>query len=303
MHYSFAQLAMLFFIYGFLGWCVEVAFAACKEGRFVNRGFLNGPICPIYGFGVVLVVLMLEPFGGSMPMLFLGSIAVTTAIEFAAGFLLEKLFHARWWDYSDMPLNIGGYICPLFSLLWGLACLIVVRFVHPPIMWMLFKIPDWLMNVLLSLLSALILTDVAATVAAIRKLNDKLKRLTEIAAELHALSDEIGMRISSHTLNVKNRVEDSDGLHRLETLKVETQARVDQRRREVSGHFEHTKETARSRIAALREHFASVMNEKIFGQTRLLNAFPGMRSKHHQEALNALRKSLAKRRDNKKRKS
>ena len=302
MNYTIAQLILLFFIYSFLGWCVEVAFAACKEGRFVNRGFLNGPLCPIYGFGVVLVVLMLEPFGGSLPMLFLGSIAVTTAIEFAAGFLLEKLFHAKWWDYSDMPMNIGGYVCPLFSLMWGLACLIVVRFVHPPILWMVHRVPDWLMTVLLSVLLSLIFADIAATVAAIRKLNDKLKRLSEIAAEMHALSDEIGMKISARTLHLKNRVEDSEGVQRLEALKSETEARFDQKKREVSEHLEHTRETAKGRIAALRERFSSVVDEKTFGQTRLLNAFPGLRSVHHQESLNVLRRSLAKRRARKKKK-
>ena len=72
MDNTFAQLALFFFIYGFLGWCVEVAFAAVKESRFVNRGFLNGPICPIYGFGVVSVVLLLRPLAHSLPLLFLG---------------------------------------------------------------------------------------------------------------------------------------------------------------------------------------------------------------------------------------
>lgn len=92
----FLRLALLFFIYAFLGWCTEVAFAACKEGRFVNRGFLNGPVCPIYGFGVVGVALALRPVMDSLPLLFLGSVVITSLIEFVTGFVLEKVFHAKW---------------------------------------------------------------------------------------------------------------------------------------------------------------------------------------------------------------
>ena len=81
MNYALSELVLLFFVYGFLGWCTEVAFAAFKSGRFVNRGFLNGPICPIYGFGVLLVLLLLEPVKDHFFLLFLGSVIVTTALQ------------------------------------------------------------------------------------------------------------------------------------------------------------------------------------------------------------------------------
>ena len=83
----------IFFIYAFLGWCTEVSFAALKTGHFVNRGFLNGPVCPIYGFGVVIVLRFLEPLKGSFPLLFLGAVVLTSALEWLTGLGLEKLFH------------------------------------------------------------------------------------------------------------------------------------------------------------------------------------------------------------------
>ncbi|HVI41432.1 MAG TPA: putative ABC transporter permease, partial [Anaerovoracaceae bacterium] len=118
------NLTCYFIIYAFLGWCTEVVYAAAKTGQFVNRGFLNGPYCPIYGFGVLFVIYLLHPVIDNLLYIFLGSVLITSAIELAGGYILEEIFHQKWWDYSDMPLNIGGYICLFFSLMWGLACLV-----------------------------------------------------------------------------------------------------------------------------------------------------------------------------------
>ena len=93
-----------FVIYAFLGWCCEVIFAALKTGKFVNRGFLNGPVCPVYGFGMLLVIGMQVFLLGSSDnifTLFAGSFVLTSAIEFLTGFVLERVFHDKWWDYSD----------------------------------------------------------------------------------------------------------------------------------------------------------------------------------------------------------
>ena len=122
-----------FFLYAFLGWCAEVAFAACKTGRLVNRGFLNGPVCPIYGFGMLAAVTALGPVRGSLPALFFGGGLLATALELVGGWALMTLFHARWWDYSDKPFNLGGYICLRFSLLWGLGVTAVMRLVDPAV--------------------------------------------------------------------------------------------------------------------------------------------------------------------------
>ena len=100
-----------FFAFSFLGWCAEVVFAALRERRFVNRGFLNGPFCPIYGFGVVLMDFLLRPFGGNLAVLLVGSMLVGSGLEWVVGFLLEKVFHQKWWDYSDQPHNLNGYVC------------------------------------------------------------------------------------------------------------------------------------------------------------------------------------------------
>lgn len=97
------QLLWLFFIYAFLGWCTEVAYAALDTGKLVNRGFLNGPLCPIYGCGMAAVLTLLLPLQDNLLILFAGGMLLTTLIELVGGWALKTLFHTTWWDYSTSP--------------------------------------------------------------------------------------------------------------------------------------------------------------------------------------------------------
>ncbi|WP_412585469.1 putative ABC transporter permease [Hominenteromicrobium sp.] len=138
---TFYDLLWYFTIYSFLGWCSEVIFATVTTGKFVNRGFLNGPVCPIYGFGMSLVLLVLLPFSDNIPLLFIGGALLTSAIELVGGWALKKFFHTTWWDYSNQPFNLGGYICLKFSILWGLCVVVVIRIVHTAIASLVHWIP------------------------------------------------------------------------------------------------------------------------------------------------------------------
>ncbi len=123
----------MFFYFCFwsvIGWAIEVVDMTIETGEFQNRGFLNAPFCPIYGFGVILVYGLLSPIENPF-ILFFTSMILCTIIEFVVGFGLEKVFHNRWWDYSHMKFNFMGYICLRNSLLWGGGCVIVVKYVQP----------------------------------------------------------------------------------------------------------------------------------------------------------------------------
>ena len=319
MDNSILDVVLMFFIYAFLGWCTEVAFAACKNGHFVNRGFLNGPICPIYGFGLVGVVLMLKPMQGNLLMLYIGSFLLTSLIELITGFLLEKLFHAKWWDYSKMPLNIGGYVCLLFSLIWGAACLGIVEWVHPLIESAVTHLPDALIIILDSIFVLTLIVDLSATLASIRKLSDRLEKLTEIAAEIHRMSDEIGSGIADKTINAKERLDEistdieqkkADAKERIEEISADIEAKkadAKERIEDIGSEFANKTQAARSRInevrdenerklAELKEKFEAVSMRHYFGEHRLLEAFPNMRSNAHDEALDRLREKLKQKR-------
>lgn len=138
---------------------------------FVNRGFLNGPWCHVYGFGVVIVLAFLEPLKSNLLLLFLSSVVLTSALEWATGFVLEKIFHQRWWDYSDQPFNLNGYICLRFSIAWGLACLFVVKLLHPSVLLVIRLVPRGLGWTLLAFRPLSWRWTLAATVRTIAKLN------------------------------------------------------------------------------------------------------------------------------------
>jgi uncharacterized membrane protein len=181
-----------FFLYGFIGWGVEVVYAAIKTHKLVNRGFLCGPICPIYGFGMVGLIysvsLIPMPDSGSMSavaIFFIGMI-LTTAIELVGGWALFKTYHIRWWDYSNMKFNLGGYICPQFSLLWGLGSVLMIKVVHPLLARGSSPMPFNIMLIVDVVLLVLFVVDVAASTAAAIGLNKYLREIDELRAKLEA---------------------------------------------------------------------------------------------------------------------
>ena len=117
-----------FLVFSFLGWCAEVIFYAFKEHRFVNRGLARGPICPIYGVGISLSYLMLRDVESFLALVLL-SMALTTLVEALVGVLTHKMLGVRLWDYSCEKGNIGGYVCPRFSLIWGVISALIIRLI------------------------------------------------------------------------------------------------------------------------------------------------------------------------------
>ena len=207
MGYTWVQMGWIVLIYSCLGWCCEVAFAALKTGKFVNRGFLNGPVCPIYGFGVLSVVLVLEPVKDNLLLLFFGSMVFTSLLEFIAGFAMERIFHDKWWDYSNNPFNIKGYICLEFSIIWGIACVLVVDIIHPIIMKLVNALPHTLGLWLMGALYVLLVTDAVLTLVELLKLPKRFKAMEELEAAITAVSDAMGENIYDSVERGRQRCE------------------------------------------------------------------------------------------------
>ena len=213
MPQNFYELVWIFIIYAFIGWCTEVSYAALDTGKFVNRGFLNGPYCPIYGCGVVIVVAILTPLKENLLILFAGSFLLTSVLEYITGYILEKVFHNKWWDYSDKPFNIKGYVCLKFSIYWGLACTFIMDIIHPIIYAAIRFIPCVLGVVLLSIIMCVFAADCIITVTTILKFNKRLKVMDEMAASIHRLSDEIGENIYENVTDVIEKSEKFQETH------------------------------------------------------------------------------------------
>ena len=186
---------MMFFIYGFVGWVVEVIYYGITEGHFINRGFLNGALCPVYGIGFYCVIWLFRPFLDSFPMLFFGSAIVCTTVELIAGVLLYAIFRLRWWDYSDYRFNFKGFICLRFAIYWGLACSLGMYMLHPAVMRCIEFIPPYARHIALLLLIINTVIDIIVTVTAIVGFNKKVRFLKNVSGVYRMPSDKIGSSI------------------------------------------------------------------------------------------------------------
>lgn len=205
--YNLYELSFFFIIYAILGWCLEVVYEAVDQGKFINRGFLNGPYCPIYGVGVIIVTVVLNPLKDNIVILYLGSVILTTVLEFVTGFVLEKIFAQKWWDYSNEHFNIKGYICLKFSLLWGVACLITVRMIHPLIERFVRWIPHIAGIILLIILFMGFLSDFIITVLGIMKIKKRIKLLEGISIEMRKVSDRAGEKLYGAVEEIREKNE------------------------------------------------------------------------------------------------
>lgn len=144
-----------FFIYSFLGWAWESAYVSIKNKKLVNRGFINGPLCTIYGAGAVTIYLLLRPFEKNLALLYLGGVITATALEYVTGWIMETVFHTRWWDYSNKKFNLHGYISLASSLLWGAFSILLFKLLQPFVSWITSLYPQSIGEVILAVVSVL----------------------------------------------------------------------------------------------------------------------------------------------------
>ncbi len=196
------QAVIYFYIYSFLGWIYESALVSFREKHWDNRGFLIGPICPIYGAGGLLYALIGTRL--SIPVTFLVCMISSAVLEYVTGFLLEKLFHASWWDYSNMPLNLNGYICLPASLLFGVMGVLVSHFIQPVVAIPVEYLPTWLASIAALVLVGFTSADLTVTVSTLSDFVDKLREIETLVNK--AIDDkykELESSVSGTIRNVK----------------------------------------------------------------------------------------------------
>ncbi len=194
-----ALIAIYFFFYSALGWLVESIYCSIAAGKIINRGFLTGPICPIYGTGAVVMTLVLAPLKEYPILVFIVGLVVCDIVEFATSYIMEKLFHARWWDYSNKWLNIQGRICFRHSMYWGIASVLFIYFVHPNIGEKIFSdMPAKYLYIILAVILVIFAFDLANAVRKamdIKAMMDKLKKLRDnITAKYEESSESAAKR-------------------------------------------------------------------------------------------------------------
>jgi len=288
---TYYQMASYFLIYSFLGWCTEVVYQALKRGKIINRGFLNGPVCPVYGVGVLAVFTFTKSVLPALTamsesritgdnrlsdllILFLLGMALATAVELVAGYLLDVCFHARWWDYSNVPLNFRGYICLRFSVIWGLAIVFVVKIIQPVMeSEKSLHLPEKYGWPLIAVLYLVYLADFIVTVMIVAGMNKKLTELDEIQKKMRIVSNDLSQKLGSNTLEAQQKADERRVQAHL--------AGMEMKERSSEAH-----EKLRRRRAALEQQ---LLAHPHFGSGRLLNAFPELVHRDHDSVIRRLR--------------
>lgn len=184
----------LFTVYSFLGWVLETVFCAVRRRTFVNRGFLNGPMCIIYGIAMVLMSVFLQDLQGNWVFLFIGCTVTTSVVELFSGMTLEHFGIGRWWDYSGKKLNLGGYISLGSSLVWGALSVVCISWVNPVLIWLLRLMPDVLRFIVLLVIAAIFVVDLAGSIFAVFHITNR-KRLYQANDRIEAVTQRMGQRI------------------------------------------------------------------------------------------------------------
>lgn len=173
----------IFIIYSIIGWIMEVIIVSSKKRKITARGFLIGPWCPIYGFGALFITLLLKKYYNDPVALFIMSFLMGTILEYVTSYLMEKLFHARWWDYSDHKFQINGRVSLTTSLGFGLLGLILVYIFNPFFLRIIKNIPSIIFTIIMITILIIFLTDVIASYKIISNIkitkNTNIKDITE----------------------------------------------------------------------------------------------------------------------------
>lgn len=167
---------LLFIFYSFLGWLMEVTCKLIQYKRFINRGFLMGPICPIYGHGAIIMLILLKDFSSNPFILFIMSMLVCTTLEYLTSYFMEKLFSARWWDYSNKKFNINGRVCLRNTLCFGILAIVLVYFLNPLVLTYIEKINEPFLSIIVYVLLAVYVVDNIISYSIINNFSTTVKK-------------------------------------------------------------------------------------------------------------------------------
>jgi len=250
-----------FIIYSFMGWCIETVYATINKKEFVNRGFLHGPFCPIYGFGTLSIIVLLKPIESNYIFLFLGSVFLTSTIEYLTGYILENSFNSTWWDYSDNSYNLHGRICLTFSIIWGFISIFILKIIHPYIVYIVNLIPNGPSMIIFHAMLLYLFIDFTVTVITIFKL--KL-----LLAQLNNAYSELTDKLSEFKFNLENPRDISEFRIKLDQLIESAEIKMSKRKSDIE-----------NIVKELKNKYDSLIIKRSPNYLRLIKAFPGLKFK------------------------
>lgn len=291
---------LYFIIYSFLGWCCETIYCTILQRKFVNRGFLYGPLCPIYGCGALLVIFLLRDVRSSIIPLFLSGMVVTTVLEYLTSVLMEKLFHMKWWDYSHLPFNINGRVCLLNSCEFGALSVFVIMVLHPAIVRLVGRIPVPVQTAVAGVLLAVMVVDAVCTVRGILilkgKLDDIYMQMDEIRLKTEEGAQKLRLAVAEKQDEVRGTLNSyTDDLKEALSVRAEILMRDLEMYREQlsseSGELQKGLEEGRQKITRLIGNIRQLEKSRRTSR-HLFEAFPNLRVSENERFRNQIRQKL-----------
>lgn len=184
--YTMTQWLFLFYLYCFLGWCVESTYVSLKQKppHWINRGFMRGPFLPLYGSGAIMMLVVSAPFQHNLLLTYAAGCVGATVLEYITGVVMEALFKVRYWDYSNVPFNFHGYICLGTTLSWGVLTILMTHIIHRPIESLLYRIPAGVLAISVFVLTVFIAADFALSFRAALDIRDILLAMEKVKEEM-----------------------------------------------------------------------------------------------------------------------
>ncbi|RPF49083.1 putative membrane protein [Hydrogenoanaerobacterium saccharovorans] len=281
--FYFCKLILYFSFYSFLGWVCECIYCSVIQKKLVNRGFLTGPVCPVYGFGALLVIFLLRPFTQNAFLVFFCGMLVTSVLEYFTALLLERLFHMKWWDYSQFRFHIHGRVCLLNSVLFGLLSAVVVLVIHPSAAYVAERLSVTAIYVLGGILVVLFMADTLLSVRTTLEISGKLEQLYAAAEELRERSESYKQQFQQ---NIESKFENK-------LQKLRSAADLEEYRTE----FEEKRAAAAEHIEKLKARIAMLIRSNKLHR-RLINAFPHLKSLRYQNTFEKFREAIKEKRWN-----
>lgn len=288
--FSLYEMCLLFIVWSFIGWAIEVCTHALKMGEYSNRGFLSMPICPIYGLGVLIITILLHPFMDIPILMFICSSLICTAFELFVGVTMKMIFHNVWWDYSDEHFNFKGYICLKTSILWGMGCLIVEYCAEPQIEWLVDSIPTTAGTVFIGVMGVLIIIDCSNSVAAVYKLNLRLKEISEISEKMYNSSQKLGKALADTALTAVDKGSEAAAV--IYEKKLEGQEKAAELRNDIKENITDMKDETVEKLRARYDALVAFSDKNV---ERMIKAFPSMHSVKYRKEFENIRAKLRER--------
>lgn len=218
--YTWYQWLLFFFIYCFIGWVIESTYVSVRSLHFVNRGFLRLPLLPLYGSGAIIMLWLSLPVKGNLFLVFLFGMAGASVLEYATGYVMERLFKMKYWDYTNNPFNINGYVCLGTSLAWGFLTILLTEVVHRPLEWLVLLLSSTTCITLVLIIAVIFIIDTARSVKEALDLGRILESMTKIKAELEEVQVQMALLKAETTQKVSEFK--TETLVKITNLKTET---------------------------------------------------------------------------------